>query len=329
MSDPHEYAVGWICAITAEFVAAQAFLDQEHPRPSSLARNDNNSYALGSIGPHKVVIAVLPKCEYGIASAATVARDMLHSFPNVRFGLMVGVGDGAPSPEHDIRLGDVVVSTRDGSRGGVFQYDYGKAIQNQAFVAMGSLNQPPQSLLTALSALEARYDKDGHRLNQNVDIALNRIKKRKKYCRPLVADRLYQPTFTHPQDSAEGCSRVCGDDPAHLIVRPERDEDQDDPAIHHGIIASANTLMKDALVRDKLAAERDILCFEMEAAGLMNHFPCLVIRGICDYSDTHKNNDWQGFAAMMAAAYAADLFQQVAPQQVDAERRIADVVRGQ
>jgi nucleoside phosphorylase len=58
------------------------------------------------------------------------------------------------------------------------------------------------------------------------------------------------------------------------------------------------------LIRDKLAAERDVLCFEMEAAGLVNHFPCLVIRGICDYADSHKNKEWQGYAAVVAAAYA-------------------------
>jgi hypothetical protein len=65
--------------------------------------------------------------------------------------------------------------------------------------------------------------------------------------------------------------------------------------------------MRDALIRDKLAAEKNVLCFEMEAAGPMNHFACLVIRGICDYSDSHKNKEWQGYAAMAAAAYAKDL----------------------
>ena len=64
--------------------------------------------------------------------------------------------------------------------------------------------------------------------------------------------------------------------------------------------------MKDALLRDALIAEKDVLCFEMEAAGLMNHFPCVVIRGICDYSDSHKNKEWQGYAAMAAAAYTKD-----------------------
>jgi hypothetical protein len=45
----------------------------------------------------------------------------------------------------------------------------------------------------------------------------------------------------------------------------------------------------------------------MEAAGLMDDFPCLVVRGICDYADSHKNKLWQGYAAAMAAAYAKEL----------------------
>ncbi|KAL9092994.1 MAG: hypothetical protein Q9165_004132 [Trypethelium subeluteriae] len=114
--------------------------------------------------------------------------------------------------------------------------------------------------------------------------------------------------------------------PSNLVSREPRTEDEDDPAIHYGLIASANQLMKNALIRDKLAAEKDILCFEMEAAGLMNDFPCLVIRGICDYSDTHKNEDWQGYAAMTAAAYAKDLLSQIAPTQIEMERRVVDVL---
>ena len=84
--------------------------------------------------------------------------------------------------------------------------------------------------------------------------------------------------------------------------------------------------MKDALIRDKLAEENGVLCFEMEAAGLMNHFPCLVIRGICDYSDTHKNKEWQGYAAMAAAAYAKNILYRIAPNKVNAEKRITDVL---
>jgi nucleoside phosphorylase len=109
-------------------------------------------------------------------------------------------------------------------------------------------------------------------------------------------------------------------------LRPERVKDEDNPVIHYGLIASANQLMKDALVRDKLIAEKDVLCFEMEAAGLMNHFPCLVIRGICDYSDSHKNKSWQGYAAIVAAAYAKDLLYRIPPNKVEAENRISDLL---
>lgn len=86
--------------------------------------------------------------------------------------------------------------------------------------------------------------------------------------------------------------------------------------------------MKDALVRDRLAAEKDVLCFEMEAAGLMNTFPCLVIRGICDYSDSHKSKEWQGYAAMMAAAYTKDLLQRIPPNKIEAEKMICALISG-
>ena len=301
MSEPQDYTIGWICALPAEFVAAQAFLDEEHDKPEVLSQSDNNSYVLGNMRGHNVVIAVMPKWEYGTTTAATVARDMVHSFPNVRIGLMVGIGGGARSAKNDIRLGDIVVGARDGERGGVLQYDYGMALQSRDFVTTGHLNQPPQLMLTALGALEASYDKDGHQLNTDVEEALKKIKRRKKYSRPSATDdRLYKSTWEHPENTTEACSEVCGHNPSHLVPRAKRDEDEDDPAIHYGLIASGNCLMKDAVLRDILAEKKGVLCFEMEAAGLMNHFPCLVIRGICDYADSHKNQDWQGFAAMMA-----------------------------
>jgi nucleoside phosphorylase len=130
MSNPNDYTVGWICAISTEYVAAQAFLDENHERPEYVSPNNNNDYTLGKLGKYNVVIAVLPDGEYGISSAVSVARDMLHSFPNVRIGLMVGIGGGALNRKHDIRLGDIVVSVFRNGKGGVFQYDFGKTIQD-------------------------------------------------------------------------------------------------------------------------------------------------------------------------------------------------------
>jgi nucleoside phosphorylase len=328
MGDLNKYTVGWICAITTEYVAAKAFLDKEHESLDHGSANDNNIYTLGEMGKHNVVITELPKGEYGIAAAASVARDMVRTFPNIRIGLMVGIGGGAPSKKHDIRLGDVVVSAPHNGKGGLFQYDFGKTIQDQEFRTTGFLDQPPGLLRAAMGDIEAEYEMEGHYLDETINSMLEkRPRLRKKYKRPdLNSDRLYQSHIIHPFNDERSCDAVCGDDESKLIVRLDRSEEDDNPAIHYGLIASANQLMKDALIRDRLAADKDVLCFEMEAAGLMNHFPCLVIRGICDYSDSHKNKEWQGYAAMAAAAYAKDLLSRIPPNKVEAEKRISDVL---
>jgi nucleoside phosphorylase len=255
-----------------------------------------------------VVIACLPKGKYGLTSAASVATDMLRSFPSIRFGMMVGIGGGAPSQKHDIRLGDVVVSSPVGRTGGVIHYELGKTIQNQKFELTGALDAPPPMLLTALSVIGALHERKGHRITESVHGMIERNPRlRKKYQRPETKmDRLYKSNFIHP-DRDQACDIVCSGETAQLVQRNERTADEDDPMIHYGLIASADRLMKDARVRDTLAREEEVLCFEMEAAGLMDHFPCLVIRGICDYSDTHKNDMWQGYAAATAATYAKDL----------------------
>jgi nucleoside phosphorylase len=324
MSNPDNYTVGWICAIQTEYVAAQEFLDDEHDPPNFVSPNDTNDYTLGRVGEHNVVIAVLPDGEYGVTSAAIVAANMLHSFPNVRIGLMVGIGGGSPG-KHDIRLGDIVVSAPRDGEGGVFQYDFGKTIQGQGFQHTRFLNQPPTTLRTALTGLQAQYKRKGHRLDEAIKIILEKNPRlRQEYARPQRGtDRLFKAEVTH---DSRGCAAFCANEPSNLVLRHERDEHEDDPAIHYGLIASANQLMKDAFTRDRLTMEKDVLCFEMEAAGLMNNFPCLVIRGICDYADSHKNEEWQGYAAMAAAAYAKDLLCRILPSRVENEKRIGDIL---
>jgi nucleoside phosphorylase len=96
--------------------------------------------------------------------------------------------------------------------------------------------------------------------------------------------------------------------------------------VHYGLIASANQLMKDAYIRDKLAEEEDVLCSEMETADLINPFPCLVIRSICDYANSHKNKAWQGYAAMAATAYTKGLLAKIAPNKLEPEEKIVDIL---
>ncbi|KAF7518824.1 hypothetical protein G7054_g13313 [Neopestalotiopsis clavispora] len=328
MSNPNIYTVGWICAVETELVAAASFLDEKHDDPEYLPVNDNNSYVLGRIGKHNVVIAALPNGQYGLVTAATVARDMFRSFSNIRIGLLVGNGGGAPSANHDIRLGDIVVSSPGPGSGGVFQYDYGKTIQNSEFVVTSHLNQPPQFILAAIATLKAHHERRGHDIEKVIaDVLSNNRRLQRKYRKPDPStDRLYTSAYVHAGTKEQECVATC--DTKHLNERPGRSEEQDSPTIHYGTIASANQLMKDAKIRDTLSTEKDVLCFEMEAAGLMNQFPCVIIRGICDYSYTHKNKDWQGYAAMAAAAYAKDLLYKVAPNKIEAEKKLVDVLSG-
>src|SRR5207237_6632224 len=99
------------------------------------------------------------------------------------------------------------------------------------------------------------------------------------------------------------------------------------PVVHYGTIASGNQVMRDGKTRDEISSEfGGVLCFEMEAAGLMISFPCLVIRGICDYADSHKNKKWQPYAAATAAAYAKEVLSVLPVVDVVATRTVDEVV---
>ncbi|KAL4786927.1 purine and uridine phosphorylase [Aspergillus varians] len=321
MSDPRKYSVGWICARRVETVAAQTFLDEIHDGPAFIQPHDSNSYILGEIGAHNVVIAALPDGEHGFDSAARVAAHMLNSFPNVRFGLNVGIGGGAPSQQNDIRLGDIVVGVPRGGERGVFEYDLGETVQGGEFEVMQLLDQPPIVLRSAVANIQAKHTISRPQIQEAVDAALDRNPRlvREFQRPPAHTDRLFKANVIY--DPAAQVQQ------SHLVKREDRQKDEDNPAIHYGTIASAKQFMKDATVRDKLIAEKNVLCFEMEAAGLVNHFPCLVIRGICHYSDSHQNDTWQGYAAMVAAVYAKELLATIAPSSVEVQRSRQELAR--
>ncbi|KID94494.1 Nucleoside phosphorylase, partial [Metarhizium majus ARSEF 297] len=130
-------------------------------------------------------------------------------------------------------------------------------------------------------------------------------------------DQLFRSDYRH-QTKAENCD-AC--DKTGEIARKERPDC--DPFVHYGTIASGDMIIKNPQTRDLLG--QDCLCFETEAAGLMNDFPCLVIRGISDYCDSHKNDQWQNYAAATAAAYAKELLLVIDPAAMDKTPRAIDV----
>ncbi|KAH8706069.1 hypothetical protein BGW36DRAFT_22327 [Talaromyces proteolyticus] len=293
-----DYTIAWVCALPLEATTATVMLDTKHP-PLQQPPGDDNAYELGEIADHNIVVAHLPAGVYGITSAATVVAQMRTSFPSIRFAILVGIGGGVPSARHDIRLGDVVVSQPTGRSGGVEQYDYGKTV-NGGFHRTGMLSPPPQVLLTAMARLQAG-EIQGHNANM-VDVVSNILGTNNEITsrcsRPMEPDQLFHAAYTH-RDGEETCVSC---DRSQLFLRNPRQPNQ--PRIHYGVIASGNQVMRDGQIRDRLAKDIGMLCFEMEAAGIMNQIPCLVIRGICDYSDSHKNKHWQGYAALTAAAYS-------------------------
>jgi len=301
------YTVGWICLLEVEQIAALEMLDEEHERlPQALS--DHNVYNLGSIAKHNVVIARLH--QPGNNPAATVVTQMRMTFPNLRFGLLVGIGGGVPVKTDNgiIRLRDVVVSKPVSEHSGAVQYDYGKAKASK-FEQTGTLAPPLAVLLNGaqdLAAKRARSRKDPIEDSiKKVDISIRGLRKYKHL--GATQDYLYKLDYIYlkPRVSCD----ECGCDPLQQVQRPTNDEDEElYIVVHRGTIASRELVVKDAILRDQLAKEYRLLCFEIEAASALADFPCIVIRGISDYCDSHKNDQWHGYAAAAAAAYARQLF---------------------
>ncbi|CAG9983821.1 unnamed protein product [Clonostachys byssicola] len=332
-----DYTVGWVCALPKEQTAATAMLDHIHPdlpKPPT----DHNTYTLGSVENHNVVIACLPKGKYGTNSAATVATRMLDTFPSIKFGLMVGIGGGIPP---NVRLGDVVVSTPIGQYPGVVQWDFGKAEKGGHFERVGALNNPPSALLTALSKLETAHDMKGSQIPRYLDeMGAKWPELVPKY---IKSDSFKDPLLSSMglRDDRDGWWALLSIIWAAIVdlvkrllgwqaFAPNRPAVENSAAdgggqkaprgrkVHYGLIASGNQVIKDAVFRDNLNCQLggNVLCLEMEAAGLANDFPCIVIRGICDYADSGKNKEWQEHAAAVAAAFAKDLLSVVPAQEV-------------
>jgi nucleoside phosphorylase len=249
-------------------------------------------YTLGSIGGHNVVIAGL--YQPGNNSVATVVTQMRTTFPELKFGLLVGIGGGVPVKTDNgmVRLGDVVVSKPTGEHSGAVQYDHGKGEAGQ-FRRTGSLDSPPAALLNAaqdLAAKRARIRKDP--IVGNIKRIDTDIPGLRKYSHPgSRQDHLYPADCIHPDSKI--CCDQCGCDPTQCVQRDNDDEEEDNyprVAVHRGTIASGELVVKNGVLRDQLAEQDGVLCFEMEAAGALAGFPCIIIRGISDYSDSYKNS---------------------------------------
>ncbi|KAL1614633.1 hypothetical protein SLS54_009603, partial [Diplodia seriata] len=264
-------------------------------------------------------------------------------------GLMVGIGGGIRRNGFDVRLGDVVISQPDGKSGGVYQYDLRKARSGNDSEAIGILNRPSEFLLKALNLLKAQHRANPSKVPEYLNLATEIMKEPPNRAPGYVHqgienDRLFKSTFAHvsavstsesepveedfdaDDPDPEELSLTCPHCPSEKEVKRQPRPSGAIPQFHYGTIASGNTLIKDAEERNRVVklVPGNCICFEMEAAGLMNNFPCLVIRGICDYADSHKNDRWQPYAALTAAAYAKEFLETVQGGEVQQQIPLAE-----
>ncbi|KAF3903113.1 hypothetical protein ABW21_db0204588 [Orbilia brochopaga] len=282
-----------------EMSAVRYMLDREHP-PLPSKEADSNKYFLGELSGHNIVLAWLPE-KQGKSAAAHTAANLQRSFPSVVWRLFVGIGGGIPSDKHDIRLGDVVVSKPSGQHNGIVQYDLGKSTKDGF--------QLKATLVPQLSALVLVVDAmiSDHRANRAKvkDFLSDLFRKHEGiyYKRPSnEPDHLYQEDCIHNPAHATcfGC------DHSKIQDRPPRASE--DPEIHFGLVASGDSVIKNTTRRKEIIQQfGDVLCFEMEVAGVATELPCITIRGISDYADSHKNDRWSMYAAATAAATAKEL----------------------
>lgn len=239
----------------------------------------------------------------GKANAATVTANCRASFRNLKLALVVGICGAVPftSDGAEIVLGDVVVSV------GVIQYDLGRRLPEgflRKDTMLDSLSRPNAEIRGLLAKLGSRRPRRA--LQSEMMKYLNTLQAESDLAAGypgVVHDKLFEATYRHVADGKPcdecGCS-------GSLVPRKrlQRGGPIPTPAVHFGLIASGDTVMKSGEDRDALARREEIIAFEMEGAGAWDNLPCVVIKGACDYADSHKTKAWQRYAAATAAACA-------------------------
>jgi nucleoside phosphorylase len=297
-----DFEIALICALPLEADAVDALFDHhwgDDDAPYDKAPGDPNAYSTGAIGRYNIVLAHMPAM--GKANAAAVAANCRASFPNIKLAVVVGVCGAVPSsPDGDeILLGDVIICE------GIVQYDFGRQLPGR-FVrkdtlldSFGKPNPEIRALLAKLKGVRSRktlQDKMASYLaaiqgKPGLDLAADYPGR--------AHDKLFVAAYHHV---GSGTCQECGCN-GPLVSRRRLGQDSLQPAIHFGLIASGDTVMKSAEDRNAIAQRENIVGFEMEGAGVWDSFPCMVvIKGVCDYADSHKTKVWQRYAAATAGA---------------------------
>ncbi|KAI1092788.1 nucleoside phosphorylase domain-containing protein [Rostrohypoxylon terebratum] len=329
-----DFEIAIICALKVESDAVVAAFDEllegsDAVPPLAKDRLDANAYTIGVMGDHHVVLAHMPN--YGISSSAIVATDLRRTFPNIKVAFVVGVCGGVPKiKEDDIMLGDVIISTR------VIQYGLGREFTHEFRPIDTTGREPCPELRSYLNKMQGEQELS--HLEERTLEYLNAPRKsdwQPKCKHPgMENDKLFAPTHRHKHHQkglCETCDKCLDDENppckesetldctilgCHEVVMRQRKPPSTQldeagavgsiprslrPHVYFGAFGSADKVMKSSTERDRLVKELGIVALEMEGGGAWGTVPCVIIKGVCDYSDSHKNKVWQPYAAATAA----------------------------
>lgn len=316
-----DYHVAWIAPVSdIELLPSRLMLDEEHEAPDYDTAYDDNIYVCGALTGHNVVIATCAPGMTGSVNAGRVTGAMFKTFSSIRMAVLVGIGGGVPraqapdDPIEDVHLGDVVVGWPGDGGPACIPWGSGRWHQGAQFENLGTINRPDQVLLNALGKLASDHDMDLSKFQEHRERLLQSKHKRKFTFPGLDQDRLFDTFYPHAGSYGDKCISC---DIDRMIRRPARTEEQAAEFIfHRGRIATGHALMQDAIRRDEIRDQHGVLCIEMEALGVDASRPCLVIRGISDYADSHKGDVWRSYAAGNAAVFARELLSKIPPASV-------------
>lgn len=326
-SPPHDrrgFEIAIICALPLEADCVHAVFDKfwnDEGKSYRKAVGDPNTYTTGVIGDHNVVLAHMP--HMGVASASGVAASLRSSFPKIKLAVVVGICGGVPYDTDEnkpVLLGDIVISQA------IVLYRFGRLYPEkfqEKDLVEDSPGRPPQEIRAILAQLKTRHYRQA--IQANTTKYLNDLQQKLPDIRypgsrsDLLYDSFYLHKHQDPQSGVrcdechKGDKQICHAAlkmtchelkcEANRLVRDRVGNAYGQrPVVHIGKMGSGDTVMKSGEDRDRIAKADGIIAFEMEGAGVWDHFPSIVIKGVCDYADSHKNKQWQRYAAATAAA---------------------------
>lgn len=301
-TDRRGFEIAIICALALEADAIEALFDyhwDDDSPPFNKEPGDPNSYLTGVIGRINVVLVCMSGM--GKVNAAIVAAHCGKSFPGIKLALVVGICGVVPfsSTKDEIILGDVIISN------GIIEYDYGRQSSGQ-FVRMDTgihaLGRPNAEIREVLAKLEVPRHRRHLRAKIEGYLAVLQSEPELHAEYPgTTEDRLFEASYHHP-DNERSCQQLGCDGKLVSRIRLSAADIPPRPIVHFGLMTSGDAVMKSAKDRDRIASAEGVIAFEMEAAGVWEIFPCIIIKSACDYADSHRSNLWQRYAAATAAA---------------------------